>query len=72
MKTFKLSLVLHTRKNTDVFITLDENIFGSHSKRVNILYMMQKTNFVLWTIMNIAIISFINCSVAQIIWKDGL
>ena len=34
MKTH-ISLVLRTRENTDVFITLDENI---HSKRVNILY----------------------------------
>ena len=39
MKTFKLSLVLHTRENTDVFITLDDNIYGIHRKRVNILYL---------------------------------
>ena len=39
MKTFKFSLVLHTSENTDVFITLDENIYGIHSKRVNILYL---------------------------------
>ena len=38
MKTFTFSLVLSTRENTDVFITLDENIFGIHSKRVNILF----------------------------------
>ena len=38
MKTFKLLFVLRTRENTDVFITLDENINGIHSKRVNILY----------------------------------
>ena len=25
-------------ENSDVFITLDENIYGIHSKRVNILY----------------------------------
>ena len=37
MKTFKFSLVLHTREKTDVFITLDDNIYGIHSKRVNIL-----------------------------------
>ena len=37
MKTFKFSLVLRTRENTDVFITLDDNIYGIHSKRVNIL-----------------------------------
>ena len=35
MKTFKFSLVLRTRENTDVFITLDDNIYGIgiHSKR---------------------------------------
>ena len=39
MKTFKFSLVFRTRENTDVFITLDDNIYGIHSKRVNILYL---------------------------------
>ena len=39
MKTFKFSLVLRIRENTDVFITLDDNIYGIHSKRVNILYL---------------------------------
>ena len=34
MKTFKFSLVLRISENTDVFITLDDNI-----KRVNILYL---------------------------------
>ena len=48
MKTFTFSLMLRTRENTDVFITLDENIFGIHSKRVNILYLlMMKVSF--WT-----------------------
>ena len=42
MKTFKFSLVLRTRENTDVFITLDDNIYGIHSKRENILYISQK------------------------------
>ena len=37
MRTFKFSLVLRTLENTDVFITLDENISGICSKRVNIL-----------------------------------
>ena len=37
MKTFKFSLVLRTSENTDVFITLDDNVYGIHSKRVNIL-----------------------------------
>ena len=36
MKTFIFSLVLRTRENTDVFITLDT--YGIHRKRVNILY----------------------------------
>ena len=40
MKTFIFSLVLRTRENTDVFITLDENIYGIHSKRVNIFYII--------------------------------
>ena len=39
MKPFKFSLVLSTCENTDVFITLDENIYGIHSKTVNILYL---------------------------------
>ena len=46
MITFTFSLVLRTRENTDVFIILDENVFGIHSKRVNILYLFsQKTAF---------------------------
>ena len=40
MKTFKFSLVLRTRENTDVFISLDDNIYGIHSKRKNILYLL--------------------------------
>ena len=43
MKTIKFSLVLCTRENTDVFITLDENIYGIHYKRVNILYIFWPT-----------------------------
>ena len=39
MKTFQFSLVLRTRENTDVFITLDGNIYAIHSKRVNIHYL---------------------------------
>ena len=38
MKTFKFSLVLSAHENTDVFITLDENIYVIHSKQINILY----------------------------------
>ena len=38
MKTFKFSLVLRTRENINVFISLDDNIYGIHSKRINILY----------------------------------
>ena len=44
MKTFKFSLMLYTRENTDVFITLDENIYGIHSKRVNILFVLILTS----------------------------
>ena len=44
MKTFKFSLVHRTRENTDVFITLDDNIYGIHSKRVNILYIFKVPN----------------------------
>ena len=40
MKTLKFSLVLRTRDTTDTFITLDENMYGSHSKIVNILYVI--------------------------------
>ena len=40
MKTFKLSLVLRTRENTDVFISLDDNIYDIHSKRINILSLL--------------------------------
>ena len=39
MKTFKFSLVLRTRENTDVFISLSENIYGIYSKTVNILFL---------------------------------
>ena len=35
IKTFKFSLVLRTCDNTGVFIALDENIYGTNSKRVN-------------------------------------
>ena len=45
MKTFKFSLVLRTRENTDVFITLNDNIYGIHSKKVNILYVIK----LVWT-----------------------
>ena len=40
MKTFKFSLMLCTRENIDVFITLNESIYGIQSKRVNILYIV--------------------------------
>ena len=33
MKTFKFSLVLRTREKNDVFITLDDNIYGIHRKK---------------------------------------
>ena len=38
MKTFKFSLMLRTRENTDVFISLEDKIYGIYSKRINILY----------------------------------
>ena len=38
IKAFKVSLVLRARENTNVFMTFDENIYGIHHKRVNILY----------------------------------
>ena len=66
MKTFKFSLVLHTRENTDVFITLDDNIYGIHSQRVNILYISLpsgvKLHVHLW---NVGIL-FIFSSILQI------
>ena len=51
MKTFKFSLVLHTRENTDVFITLDDNIYGIHSKRVNILYVFARRVVKVWEVL---------------------
>ena len=48
MKTFKFSLVLRTRENTDVFITLDDNIYGIHSQRVNILYLSYDVAAIQW------------------------
>ena len=39
MKIFKFSFVLRTREIIDVFMTLDENIYYIHSKRVNILFL---------------------------------
>ena len=44
MKTFKFSLMLRTHENTDVFISLDDNIYGIHSKRINILYLFKPLN----------------------------
>ena len=46
MKTFKFSLVLRTRENTDVFITLDDNIYGIHSKRAIILLLAVKSMYI--------------------------
>ena len=33
------NIQIRTHENTDVFITLSENIYDIHSKRVNILYL---------------------------------
>ena len=38
MKTFKFSHMLRTRENTNVFITLNENIYDIHRQRMTILY----------------------------------
>ena len=35
--------LLCTHENTDIFITLDENIYGIHSKTANILYLWYKS-----------------------------
>ena len=37
LKTSEFSFVLCTCENSDVFNTVDENIFGIHLKKVNIL-----------------------------------
>ena len=42
MKTFKFSLMLHTHENTDVFISLDDNIYGIHSKSIYIFYLFSE------------------------------
>ena len=39
LKTSKFSLVLRTRKNADVFNTLDEKKIGIHPKKANFLYL---------------------------------
>ena len=52
MKTFKFSLVFRTHENTDVVITLDENIYGICSKRVNILYMfLWRNKKIIWILL---------------------
>ena len=48
MKTFKFSRVQSTRENTDVFITWDDNFYGIHSKRVNILYFLFTNAFIIY------------------------
>ena len=40
LKISAISLVLCTREITDIFNTFDENIFGIHLKKVNILYLL--------------------------------
>ena len=73
MKTFKCSLVLRTRENTDVFITLDDNIYGIHSKTVNILYMLtpQRKMIIIWAQLFKTKMSLINVSLKLII-KYGM
>ena len=36
---------IQIRENTDVFISLDDNIYGIHSKRINILYLFYSILF---------------------------
>ena len=63
MKTFKFSLVLRTRENTDVFITLDENIYGIHSKRVNILYILNFFGRMFaWTLVHFSLVFHLYCN----------
>ena len=59
MKTFKFSLVLRTRENTDVFITLDDNIYGIHSKRVNILYLQTSIYVFVMTLVCIFVLALL-------------
>ena len=72
MKTFKFSLVLRTRQNTDVFITLDDNIYGIHSKRVNILYillcLLQNAEFVWSKTFQSLLLSvyYVGCFISQV------
>ena len=42
LKISAISLVLRTREIADIYFnTFDENIFGIHLKKVNILYLVQ-------------------------------
>ena len=44
MKTFEFSLVLRTRENTEVFITLDDNIYGIHNQsKYPVFYVCRKS-----------------------------
>ena len=58
MKTFKFSLMLRSHENTDVFISLDDNIYGIHSKRVNIYicfyftFRENKAQYFMWIVDN--------------------
>ena len=38
--SYNENIQIFTRENSDVFITLDDNIYGINSKRVNILYVL--------------------------------
>ena len=49
MKTFKFSLMLRTRENTDVFITLDYNIY--------IWYSLRKSKYPLYIHQRISILT---------------
>ena len=60
MKTFKFSLVHRTCENADVFVTLDENIYGIHSIRVSILYLFFLRG------------AFLSSGNSCVLWKYGL
>ena len=52
MKTFKFSLVLRTRENTDFFISLDDNIYGIPQQKnkypLFILLLAVKSMYIWW------------------------
>ena len=74
MKTFKFSLVLRTRENTDIFITLDDNIYGIHSQRVNILYVFLFciSNSKQWDVMKLSFVGRWRSKISKMYTKTPL